>query len=87
MLPSPLPKRKYPLRILESTKKDVLKFFSGFHVCCNFILGCIWRNTANVGTLKYGNLLIDLVHQTIVLSTETSSKMTLTLCQKLMMAF
>ena len=56
--------------------------FQVYHVYCSFILAYIRRITVNFGTLKDASLLINIFHQTIILATETTSKMPLTLCQK-----
>ena len=59
--------------------------FQVYHVYYNFILGNICRITVNFVTLKDGSLLIffNIMPQTIVIATETSSKTALTLCQKI----
>ena len=55
------------------------KTFWVYHVYYNFTLGYI---TVSFGTLKDGSLLINSLHRTIILETETSSKMASALCHK-----
>ena len=64
------------------------KTFRVYHVYCNFILGYVCRSTVKFRSLKGGSLLINILHQTIIVfATETSSIMALTLCLKYMTPF
>ena len=49
--------------------------FQVYDVYCKLILGHMCRITIIFGTMKDGSLLITSLSQTIVLATETSSKM------------
>ena len=57
------------------------------YVYCNFKIGFTCRIIVNFGTLKDGNLLNNTLASSLVLATETCSKMASTLCQKQLTPF
>ena len=73
-------------RFIREITENIIPF-QVYHVNCNFMLGQRCLVTVIFGALKDENLFIITLHQTIVLATETSFKMPLTLCQNKMTYF